>query len=154
MTFQENLKFGEEGEKLIAELLINDGYYVMPLYQFEATHAPHILGSNHEFISPDLIIFKDSITKYIEVKRKNKWNNYQNKYTTGIDYRKYIQYKTLSQLTQIPFELYFIHEVIEPIGIFQIDIQTPGEYWDGKVYGEQRYSAMYFWNHTQLKKIK
>ena len=35
-NFKESLAFGEEGEEKIAELLINKGFSVLPLYQFTA----------------------------------------------------------------------------------------------------------------------
>lgn len=153
MDFKENLKFGEEGEKQIAELLIKDGNYILPLYQFDANHPPYVLGQTDKYISPDLIVLKNNEIIFIEVKRKNKWNTFGNMYQTGVDYRKYIQYKELSLKTGIPFNIYFIHETMDPIGIYVINILHPGNYWSGEVAGKKVYPAMYFWNLNSMTKI-
>lgn len=164
-NFNEMLKFGIEGEKEVATILIKKGINVLPLYQFEPETSPKIINKEDNFISPDLTCFKDGKCFFVEVKNKKRWtiNPINNLIETGCDYRLYKHYLELSKHTGIKLYLVFNHINNEPFknlnesssGYFVIDILEKGRYWDGinentKV---KIHNATYFWNYNQLKKL-
>lgn len=151
-NFSDLLKFGEEGEKDIALFLINKGYHVLPLYQFEADIAPKIFGDN-AYVSPDLVVFKDKACTFVEVKRKTRWIKYKGVIETGCNHRTYLHYKEIAKKTGIDLFMVFKHESINPIGIYSVNVQEEGRYWDGRVNGIRKFKEMYFWPFEKLVKL-
>jgi Holliday junction resolvase-like predicted endonuclease len=164
-SFRELLAFGEEGEKQVAEYLIQKGVHVLPLYQFKATHAPIILNNQTHYISPDLTCFKDSICFFVEVKSKNRWaiNRNKNKIETGCDFYHYSNYLELSKKTKIDLFLIFNHVNNEPFeiidddsnGMFMVSVNEEGRYWDGlnKKTKERISKPIMFWDYNKLKRL-
>lgn len=150
ISFKDALKFGEEGEELIAELLIQKGYSVLPLYQFTAEFAPKILSKQSGFISPDLTVFKSGKVMFIEVKSKQRWVKFNGIIETGCNYRHYKHYKDLSESLNIDLHLVFNHTQDKPEGLYTINILNSGRYWDGIVNNKKVNPAMYFWNFDDL----
>ncbi len=134
LTILKQMEFGEEGEKVIEEYLINQNRVCMALRQFTPTFAPIITTYNGGITAPDIISFEGSNAIFVECKRKNvwikgynlAWNEYTSHLETGIDARLYRGYKELVQTTFIPLEIYFIQEDMQPLGIFRLklDIET------------------------------
>lgn len=154
-NFKQNLEFGQGGEKEVASLLLKKGFTILPLYQFTDDISPKILKHNLSYVSPDLTIFKNGKTLFIEVKRKKTWVKYKGTWETGCDYSLYRHYRELSIETGIELWMFFVHENDEPIGIYAINITEDGRYWDGKTSkGQQVKKPMYFWNRNNLKKIE
>lgn len=153
--FLRRLKDGVEGEKEVANIFLNLGYSLMPMYQFKnLNESPKIYSDSISTVSPDLILFKNNKTVFIEVKKKTKWIRNNKTLETGCDYRLYQEYLKIAQQTKIKLILVFNHIKEEPTGIFYVDINTVGRYWDGTFRGKEMYSPMYFFNYEQLKKIK
>lgn len=154
INFEECLKVGEQGEKDVAIHLLELGYNVLPLYQFEPTFAPRIFNIHKNLTAPDLIVFNNAKTTFVEVKSKNRWIKYAGIIETGCDYRLYKEYKELSLMTKMPLHIIFNHSIDDPCGYFYIDINEQGRYWDGcNENGEKKSKAMYFWQCHQLKKL-
>lgn len=152
-NFNELLKFGEEGEKDIALWLINKGYNVLPLYQFEADQSPKIFG-NEVCVSPDLVVFKEKTCTFVEVKRKTRWIKYKGTVETGCNYSTYLHYRKISENTGIKLFMIFKHEERNPLGIYSINVNEKGRYWDGRVNGIKRHKEMYFWPLESLTKLE
>lgn len=154
ISFEESLAFGENGEKQIALFLIEKGYNVLPLYQFEPKLTPRIFNQFKNFIAPDLMVFTDSNCSFVEVKSKQQWIKYGGVIETGCDYRHYVEYKQLSEMTKMPLHIVFNHSIDSPSGYFYVNIETKGRYWDGKNnLGEKKHRPMYFWQYNQLTKL-
>ena len=57
-NFNEFLKFGEEGEEIVAEYLMDKcDVSILPLYQFGSESTPIILKKKIKMITPDLTCF-------------------------------------------------------------------------------------------------
>ena len=122
-SFNEALEYGKEGEEIIASIFLSQSFSVMPLYQFEASSAPLIYYGTSSFISPDLMLWKNGTSYYVEVKRKSEWK-YIPTNSTGIDKRLYEKYKALSDATGIKLFLFFIQEKMKPTGIYWCEIHN------------------------------
>jgi len=123
-NFKDNLRFGQQGEAEIEQLLIKKGYTILPLYQFDADHAPYIHSNEDEINSPDLICFKDKKITYVEVKTKNKWMRYYDLVRTGFDIRQYNHYKRLKEVTGIDLYIFFNHKKESPTGIYFTELDN------------------------------
>lgn len=151
--FRKLLAFGAEGEKEVSVYLINKGYKVLPLYQFDPDTTPLIIGKTNNLISPDLTIFKNGKAHFIEVKNKNRWVEFAGVRETGCDFKLYSHYKELSKNTGIELYLIFNHVTNKPKGFYSVDIMTDGRYWDGIVNNKRVNNPMYFFNYNDLKKL-
>lgn len=148
-NFKEALAFGQDGEREIAKELIKKGYYVLPLYQFQDEISPKIIGEKN-YISPDLICFKNNTTIFVEVKSKTGWVKFNGVIETGCNYEHYKHYRDISAKTKIKTYIVFNHVLGEHKGIYYIDVLKNGRYWDGKVKDKSVYDAEYFWNKNDL----
>lgn len=151
-SFKRLLEFGQEGEHEIAKWLMDRGVTVMPLYQFDPSHAPYLINRYKKTISPDLICFKDDAFM-VEVKTKNQWVVYGDRVETGIDRNHYDHYKNVSQLTGKKVYVFFNHKTDDPCGFYYAELTQHTRFWDGKVKGKQVYSPMVFYNYNVLKKV-
>lgn len=152
-NFYDLLAIGQDGEHEVAELLINKGAKVLPLYQFDPTHAPYIIEHNSIFISPDLICFNSGKCYFAEVKTKNQWVEYKGVVETGLDKRLYEQYKMLKDATNINVYLFFNHKKKDPTGIYYCELDQYTRIWDGNANGHKAYNPMVFYEKNILKKI-
>lgn len=152
-NFKDALAFGQDGEKEVASLLLKKGYAVLPLYQFEDDISPKIIEINGSHISPDLTIFKQNKCTFLEVKRKRQWVEFKGVIETGCNYCHYLHYKKIANLTGVDLFMAFLHEEKMPTGIFFVNINEKGRYWDGIVNGKKVSPPMFFWNIKSLKKI-
>jgi hypothetical protein len=156
-NFQHQLQYGIEGEKEVAEIFINNGYAILPMFQFKhLTESPKIIGpstNNIELISPDLIVFKNNKTLFVEVKKKTRWVMNNNNLETGFDYRLYRHYLDVVNRTGIDLIIVFNHVNKPPLGMYYVNIKTEGRMWNGKIKDNYVYKQMYFFNFKDLKKL-
>lgn len=151
-SFSQQLAFGEEGEHEVAMYLISKGVSVMPLYQFESTHAPLIYSVNSNIVSPDLICFKDDCFM-VEVKTKNQWVKFKDRVETGFDYKHYNHYKSIQTTTGKDVFVFFNHKTQPPLGFYFTKLDDYTRIWDGIVKGVKVHSQMVFYNINSLLKI-
>lgn len=156
MTFNQKLEYGNQGEREVAELLSNMGYSLLPMYQFKnLQNAPKIFGINNvELTSPDIILFKNNKTLFVEVKKKTKWVKQSEYLETGCDYRLYNQYRQVVENTGVNVMMVFNHVDEEPNGIYMINLLSEGRIWDGRDNNKQVFNPMYFYRIQDLKKLK
>jgi hypothetical protein len=149
-NFNQYLEFGEEGEHSVADVLIGLGVSVMPLYQFNAKHAPYIISRYHNKLPlPDLLCYNQGAF-FAEVKTKNQWVVYKDRIETGIDAKSYEQYVLFEYTTSQTVYLFFNHLIEKPLGIFFVRLQHYTRCWDGKVGDRQVYNPMVFYNFDVL----
>lgn len=134
--FQANLEFGEEGEKLIGEVLTEIGYIIQPLYQYKKDKTPYLFYKFQDQLlsitAPDITVLKDGFTYFVECKHKTEWVlNYRglkedgsNSYETGLENRHLNDYLMIYKITKVPVEIYFIHDGNEPKGIYALHINA------------------------------
>jgi hypothetical protein len=154
MTFDQKLEYGNQGEREVANLLSNMGYKLMPMYQFKnLQNSPKIFSGTMELVSPDIILFKNNKTLFVEVKKKTKWVKQINQLETGCDYKLYNQYRQVVEHTGINIMMVFNHVDEEPTGMYMINLLDKGRFWDGRDEHKQVFNPMYFYNYESLKKI-
>lgn len=112
--FKEKLEEGKVGESQIAQWLKSRGHNILPVYDIEKNqHAgPAVYTSSGEMIiAPDMLVFGNGETIWIEAKHKNAftWHRNTQKYTTGIDIHHYYQYMKIMSLVDWPVWLLFLH---------------------------------------------
>ena len=134
--WQTQLAFGQEGEHIVASLLIASGSYtILPLYQFlSCSFAPQIYTASGSLTSPDLVAMKSGKVMFVECKRKRRWIRWNERVETGLNRKHFQAYLELSQVTGIPLFLFFIHEEQEPTGIYAISLCKTGSMreWNGR----------------------
>lgn len=151
-SFRQKLKFGEEGEHEVAEILINRGVTVLPLYQFDNNKAPVLFSLNKQIISPDLICFNED-SFMVEVKTKNQWVSYNGRVETGLNQKHFNHYKEIQETTNKEVFVFFNHKTEDPIGFYFCRLNDFTRIWDGTVDGKKVYDEMVFYNIDILKKI-
>jgi len=155
ISFEDFLMWGQEGEKEVSTMLVKRGNVIVPVYQFDCKTAPMCLTENKKLILPDLQCLNETGFSWIEVKRKNQWVIWDDLYETGCDYRQYLHYKELAEITNKPFYIIFKHEEKEPTGFFAVDIRESGRHWNGrKASGDVVHHEMFFWPINKLKQLK
>ena len=157
IEFQNSLAYGTQGEKEVATIFLNNGYSILPMYQFKSLeNSPKLFNETSEIISPDLIVFKNGKSLFVEVKKKTRWVKHFDTIETGCDYRLYLQYLHTVNTTGLNLIMVFNHVDESPNGMYFIDIKTEGRYWDGKSntqINNKVYTPMYFFNFNNLKKL-
>lgn len=149
-NFEDLLKFGEEGEKEIAILLINNKVALMPMYQFAKENAPYLIDKIHKITAPDLFCIKNGYCLFVEVKTKNQWVMWEGILQTGCDTRLLESYLIISKLYKINVYICFNHKKQEPTGRFYIEIQDFYRKWDGTAKGKNISTPLTFYKHKNM----
>ena len=155
ISFNEFLKFGQEGEEIVASYLMSEcGVSILPLYQFDPNSMPTILTKNKKLIAPDLTCFNCGNVFFVEVKRKRKWVRYEGELETGFDYKHLKNYLEVEEETGLKVFVVFNHENERPTGLFYTELLNYDRIWDGKnKYGEKKYKSLCFYNYQKLKQL-
>ena len=139
-NFKAMLKYGEEGEGLIARKLLRMGNVVQPLFQMSSNGAPRMLfevsGRAASAVLPDLTCWNRAGKVYfVEVKRKRRWVNFHPRGPeTGFNLSHLDDYTAIQARTKAPIVLTFIHEQQPPTGVFVgmlSRLATQVRRWDG-----------------------
>jgi|TARA_X000001388_G_scaffold10193_1_gene6317 hypothetical protein len=153
-SFKKLLEFGEEGEKEVALKLLNKGYTVLPLYQFNKEHSPFLLSKQGKITLPDLDCYnenKESI--YVEVKSKRQWNITNGIIETGFNLKQYNEYKIIQDKTQKKVFIVFNHKG-EHEGFYITSLDNIHRIWYGEnKKGEKKYKSLVFYKKNNLTKI-
>lgn len=151
-SFKDKLLFGQEGEHEVADFLLGKGISVLPLYQFNNTHAPFIMNKSDKVVSPDLICFSQKAFM-VEVKTKNQWVSFKGRNETGIDLRLYRHYKKIKDFSNLEVYVFFNHKKKKPCGFYYCELDDYTRIWDGVSNGVKKFDEMVFYNRSVLKKI-
>jgi len=94
---------GHKGEQLIASLLREHGWYVIPSYDYtgEDDKAPRLQGEAESLVIPDLDIARDGTRRWAEVKTKEEATKYRklNRWEHGFPLRHYHHYLRVQEIT-------------------------------------------------------
>jgi hypothetical protein len=105
---------GHNGEKLIARLLRESGWYVLPSYDYngEDDKAPRLQGARIGFVIPDLDIAKSGNRRWAEVKTKESadFTRITQRLEHGMPLRHYRDYLRVQEITGCEVWL-FIYEM-------------------------------------------
>lgn len=159
-SFQEKLKFGKGGERVIAAILCKRGYSILPIEKEDKNgKGPRIYQASSSIVAPDLLALEFG---WIEAKTKSAftWHRITKRWTTGIDIYYYEQYVEAASLSSVPTYLFFL----QLLGQAK---DSPPDCPTGLFYGELQYlrvnenhrsdrwgkGGMVYWSVDKLKKL-
>lgn len=106
-------KKGRRGEQLVQDILINDGCYIVPSYDYcRDDKAPRMQGKFKNYVIPDLDVSAHGNRLWVEVKVKSsstlyrKWNREEH----GIPLRHYRDYQEVSKISGCRVILFIVEE--------------------------------------------
>lgn len=157
--FVQSLAFGHLAEGQIeAWLRRARRFSVLPVYEGgRAKKGPRLFTPTRALVSPDMLAIRGKDIRWVEAKHKTyfTWYRIGKVWTTGIDSYYFDQYVQLSELTEIPVWILFLHSRSDsvdgncPTGLFGADVFhlrgcVDHEY---KAYGK---GGMLYWKHDDL----
>ena len=170
ITFQTNLSSGRLAEGVIANWLRRRGNTVIPAYELESVgqKGPQVYAPNFELVAPDLLVWKDGKTCWIEAKSKSvfAWNRTTKAWVTGIDLHYYEQYQKVLSHFEFKWDVWllFLHSssipsdadlrhgcpVKCPTGLFgnSLNVLRSVEHSRDLRWGR---TGMVYWQHSSLK---
>lgn len=155
-SFEDKLKWGEEGEKGVATMLINKGVTVAPLYQFNNhDSAPVCLGHGFALTLPDLTCWNDGVNFFVECKRKNQWVRFNGNIETGLNQKHFDVYEQVKARTGQSVYLFFVHDGEMP-GTYYGEIHALKPHmrrWDGMVAGKRIEKPLSLFPKQSLRKL-
>lgn len=97
-------KFGNSGERLVANWLKNNDVYVIPSYDYsgdDGAKAPRLQGLVRSYVIPDLDTAKSGVRRWVEVKTKSRpdLSRVTNTWDHGIEERLLLNYQTVQEIT-------------------------------------------------------
>lgn len=111
-NFNRTLKFGRDGERVVAEWLIEQGYAIIRTADISVSGlgGPRVERAGHGFILPDLQVVGQGMTKWVEVKTKSQDVLYQRtgELRQGIERRNFNHYIDVQDKTGVPGYLAFL----------------------------------------------
>jgi len=156
MAFKENLEFGEDGEKLVQHYLLQNGFVVLPLWQFSANSTPLLFYGSIALPSPDLMAWKCGVAYFFDSKRKSRFIEYKGRRETGCDDKAYSNYLKCASITGFKTILVFLHGD-DPRDWYCGDVQQIEPYkrlWNGcKPTGERVSKPLALFNVDILKRF-
>lgn len=95
---------GDKGQKLVARLLQEAGWYVLPSYDYsgqDENKAPRLEGQHETFVIPDLDIAMAGTRRWIEVKTKKQatWTRITQRLEHGFSRRHWLHYQHVQEIT-------------------------------------------------------
>lgn len=164
MSFDENLKFGVEGEETVSQWIRSRGRTVIPIYEKEGNDfkGPRVFTVSGDLVAPDLMVLDLSKFSFVEVKHKTvfSWHRISQRWVTGIDIRHWDDYCKIAQLHPVPFWILFLHRRSQtaegdgssPTGLFGNSIENLAQNYSHSSNRWGRY-GMRYWALEHLKKI-
>jgi len=110
-TFLRQLRWGQNGEKLISEYLCAKyNYAVMPVYdvQIGSGKGPQVFTLDSSYAAPDSLMFNIHGARWVEAKQKTAftWHRITQRFVTGIDLCHYQDYLKVVELS--PWQLWLM----------------------------------------------
>lgn len=139
ISFRESPKFqkGRSGEKLVAGLLKQKGWFVIPSYDYsgeDGDKAPKLEGLREGFPVPDLDIAKDGTRRWAEVKTKASaiYTRITKRLEHGIPLRHYRSYQKVQKVTGCEVWLFVCEEDTGEVLCAKLDyLQCHARIYDG-----------------------
>jgi len=166
LTFSQKMKMGKWGEEIALRYLIEKlGATVLPAADYVPDNkGPRVSSSDKKTVAPDLLVWKGKRAYWVEVKTKNSfsWHYISNSWQTGIDYKYYVEYKSMHDSSPWPVYMMFLqlgesrHDdrvgVRQPSGLYYNSIGVLGEPGVGRRHTDERRDMIY-WKITNLIKL-
>lgn len=157
--FAAQLVFGQIAEGQIeAWLRHTRRFNIVPVYDaVRDKKGPRLFTPNRALIAPDMLAIRGKDIRWIEAKHKSHfaWYRIGKTWTTGIDGYYFKQYLQLSEITQIPVWILFLHsrsdspDGVCPTGLFGGDMVHLKSciYLEYNAYGK---GGMVYWRPVDL----
>lgn len=95
LQFDKALSFGKVAESIVARMLMDDSWTVMPVYETDGEYkGPQVFAAGRSLVAPDMFVWKGKHARWVEAKRKSSftWHRLTGQWVTGIDLRHYEDY--------------------------------------------------------------
>lgn len=129
MQSDDKKRLGDEGEQLVRDWLVAQGYHILPASLINNMGAPMLLGKQR-IILPDNLTWYGGTPGWIEVKTKTSHTRHElnpKRDEHGIPFRHWVAYEMIQMQTQIPVSLAILQIDTASIGICLIDNLKAGE---------------------------
>jgi hypothetical protein len=117
-AFNDRLRHGAEAERLVALWAQRHGWTPVPLAELPATGCggPRISTPKGEIVAPDLVLVRDSRSRFVEIKRRTSPTLHRATGTlcTGIETHALHQYLRIARATGTHVWLVFMHDSLAP----------------------------------------
>lgn len=161
--FRESLEFGKAAETAIAKWLIGRGCKVLPAYEIVDAkfEGPRLFCKEGNLVTPDLLVFADGGTCWIEAKHKTAftWHRKTSRFVTGVDMHHWNDYLAVKEKTKLKCWILFNHLG----GVAKDSPESPRGLFGGEVEFLQRNinhthenwgrHGMVYWAHDKLKRL-
>jgi hypothetical protein len=113
MSFDDNLAFGRKGERLVFSLLREQGYSIIPSFEFSGKNedkAPKLYALNEDLVLPDLDVCKGGDRFWVEVKTYTQpaFNRNRGCFVHAIQRNHYEQYLAVEKTTKCRVFIYVL----------------------------------------------
>lgn len=139
---------GRNGERIIADLLMARGWYVIPSYDYsgeDGNKAPKMQGARSAFVLPDLDVIRQGKRFWCEVKTKKEptYTRMLDRLEHGIPLRHYQHYRLVEEETGC-FVWLFIYEELAAVVLCNSlnNLERFKRIYAG---GKMSYGGMVFW---------
>jgi hypothetical protein len=114
-AFERRLTRGQIGETAVARWLRRNGKTVIPVYgdALDTGKGPQLfLPDDQSLIAPDMLVYWDTKVVWIESKRRAAftWHRNTKCWTTGTNFRHYLDYCKVDDHSPWPVWLFFLQE--------------------------------------------
>lgn len=165
LTFIQKMAMGKKHEGAIARWCQKSGFTVFPACDFLPDgKGPRVSSNNRSTVSPDLLVWKGKDALWIEIKAKSSftWHRRTGCWETGIDWKYYVEYKSIHDTSPWPVHLMFLQlgmprpddgNRIQPSGLYYNSLDVLGEPGVGRTYNPGQPGGMIYWKKDHLFKI-
>ncbi|MBV6343233.1 hypothetical protein HWQ67_16765 [Candidatus Magnetobacterium casensis] len=116
-------RLGKQGEAIVRQWLIGQGYQILPASLIDGIGAPMLLGKQR-FILPDNLVWHDGIQGWVEVKTKSVASPHElppKRQEHGIKLYHWVAYEMIQMHTHTPISLAILQVDIQSVGLSLID---------------------------------
>lgn len=163
--FDEQMADAKKYEKAMAQWFRKNGFTIFPACDYlPENKGPRVLSSNRSTVSPDLLVWKGKDALWMEIKSKSSftWHRRTGCWQTGIDWKYYVEYKSVHKDSPWPVHLVFLqlgkprHDDrgrLQPSGLYYNSLDVLGEPGIGRTYNPGQRGGMIYWKIDHLIKL-
>ncbi len=123
-------QLGSQGEEIVKQWLLGQGYSILPASLIQTGGAPMLLEKAYKAILPDNLTWKDRHQRWVEVKTKSNPTTHEswpNRKEHGLPLRHWAAYEFIQQQTQTPVTLAILELSARTLLMATIDELKPTE---------------------------
>jgi len=154
MSFEAQLEVGKHGERVVARILRERGWYIVPSYDFTGTDgakAPRMIGQRLGFVIPDLDIARGGTRYWVEVKTKTAadFTRLTQRFEHGMQLRHYTDYQRVQQESASPVWIFVLELAASELLFIALDkIEDMKRVYDGRKMGR---GGMVYWPRAAMR---